>query len=169
MNKLEKKTASFKKSLFFPGIQTVIIKNNFEVLNMTVIGFSFTKMLIEKKSPMKGKVSINNNVGINHVEETKLNMKTDKKALKMNFEFSSAYEPKIGDIRLEGEVVYLEDKKKADEIVKNWKKNKKIEKEVMTAVLNNVLAKCNVQALILSKDMNLPPPIPLPKVGENKK
>ena len=43
---------------------------------MTVIGFSFTKMLIEKKSPVKGKVSINNNVGIRDVEETKLNINT---------------------------------------------------------------------------------------------
>ena len=137
---------------------------------MTVIGFSFTKMMIEKKNPVKGKISINNNVGIKDLEETKLNLNTNKKALKLNFEFTSAYEPNIGKILLTGEVIYLVDKGKADDIVKNWKKNKKIEKEMMTQILNNVLNKCNVQALILSKDMSLPPPIPLPKVGgESKK
>ncbi len=136
---------------------------------MTVIGFSFTKMLIEKKSPVKGKVSINNNVGIRDVEETKLNINTTKKALKLDFEFTSIYEPNIGKILLTGEVVYLIDKDKAADVVKNWKKNKKMEKDMMTNILNNVLAKCNVQALILSKDMNMPPPIPLPKVGESKK
>ena len=136
---------------------------------MTVIGFSFTKMLIEKKSPVKGKVSINNNVGIRDVEETKLNINTTKKALKLDFEFTSIYEPNIGKILLTGEVVYLIDKDKAADVVKNWKKNKKMEKDMMTNILNNVLAKCNIQALILSKDMNLPPPIPLPKVGESKK
>ena len=31
-------------------------------------------------------------------------------------------------------------------------------------LLNSILNKCNVQALILSQDINLPPPIPLPKV-----
>ena len=136
---------------------------------MTVIGFSFNKMLIEKKGAVKGKVSINNNVGIKNVEETKLNINTTKKALKMDFEFTSEYEPAIGKILMTGEVVYLVDKDKAPEIVKNWKKNKKIEKDIMTNVLNNVLTKCNIQALILSKDMNLPPPIPLPKVGDSDK
>ena len=136
---------------------------------MTVIGFSFTKMLIEKKNPVKGKVSINNNVSIKELEETKLNINTTRKALKLNFEFISSYEPNIGKILLEGEVIYLIDKNKADDVVKNWKKNKKLEKDIMTQVLNNVLAKCNVQALILSKDMNLPPPIPLPKVGGSEK
>ncbi|HJX06037.1 MAG TPA: hypothetical protein VJ461_04950 [Candidatus Nanoarchaeia archaeon] len=135
---------------------------------MTVIGFSFTKMLVEKTNPVKGKVSINNNVGIKELEETKLNINTNKKALKLNFEFSSVYEPNIGKILLEGEVIYLIDKERAEDVVKNWKKNKKIEQEMMTNVLNQVLTKCNIQALILSKDMNLPPPIPLPKVGGEK-
>ncbi|MBW2991430.1 hypothetical protein KY348_07055 [Candidatus Woesearchaeota archaeon] len=135
---------------------------------MTVIGFSFTKMLIEKKNPVKGKVSINNNVGIKEVEETKLNINTNRKALKLDFEFSSVYEPNIAKILLTGEVIYLVDKDRAAEVLKNWKKNKKLEKDMMTQILNNVLAKCNVQALILSKDMNLPPPIPLPKVGGKK-
>ena len=135
---------------------------------MTVIGFSFTKMLVEKSNPVKGKVSINNNVGIRNVEETKLNINTAKKALRLDFEFSSTYDPNIGTILLEGEVIYLVYKDKTDDILKNWKKNKKLDQEVMNAALNYVLSKCNVEALILSKDMNLPPPIPLPKIGQAK-
>jgi len=135
---------------------------------MTVIGFSFTKMLVEKSNPVKGKVSINNNVGIKNVEETKLNINTAKKALKLDFEFSSTYDPNIGKILLEGEVIYLIDKDKTEDILKNWKKNKKLDQEMMNSVLNYVLSKCNIEALILSKDMNLPPPIPLPKVGQTK-
>jgi hypothetical protein len=135
---------------------------------MTVIGFSFTKMLVEKSNPVKGKVSINNNVGIKNVEETKLNINTAKKALRLEFEFSSTYDPNIGKILMEGDVIYLVDKDKTDDILKNWKKNKKLEQEMMNSVLNYVLSKCNIEALILSKDMNLPPPIPLPKVGQTK-
>ncbi|MBN1793001.1 hypothetical protein JW826_04940 [Candidatus Woesearchaeota archaeon] len=132
---------------------------------MAVIGFNFTKMLVEKYSPVKGKISINNNVGITGLEETKLDINTDKKSLRLTFEFTSAYEPKVAKILLEGEVIYLIDKDKAEDAVKNWKKNKKVDKDVMAQVLNSVLAKCNVEALILSRDMNLPPPMPLPKVG----
>ena len=132
---------------------------------MAVIGFSFTKMLVERKGPVKGKISINSNVGITKVEETKLDINTDKKSLKLTFDFTSAYEPGIATITLQGEIIYLLDKSKADEVLKNWNKNKKLDKEIMGQVLNNALAKCHVEALILSKDMNLPPPMQLPKVG----
>ena len=37
-------------------------------------------------------------------------------------------------------------------------------KEVMEQVINTALNKSNVEALILSRDINLPPPIPLPKI-----
>jgi hypothetical protein len=132
---------------------------------MTVIGFSFTKMNVEKFTPVKGKISINNNVGVTSVEETKLDINTDKKPLKLVFEFTSTYDPGVAKILLAGEVIYLAPKEKAEEALKNWKKNKKLDKDIMANVLNNVLAKCNVEALILSKDMNLPPPMPMPKVG----
>ena len=132
---------------------------------MTVIGFSFTKMNVEKFTPVKGKISINNNVGVTSVEETKLDINTDKKPLKLVFEFTSTYDPGVAKILLTGEVIYLAPKDKAEEALKNWKKNKKLDKDIMANVLNNVLAKCNVEALILSKDMNLPPPMPMPKVG----
>jgi hypothetical protein len=132
---------------------------------MTVIGFSFTKMNVEKFTPVKGKISINNNVGVTSVEETKLDINTDKKPLKLVFEFTSTYDPGVAKILLAGEVIYLAPKEKADDALKNWKKNKKLDKDIMANVLNNVLAKCNVEALILSKDMNLPPPMPMPKVG----
>jgi hypothetical protein len=36
----------------------------------------------------------------------------------------------------------------------------------MENILNSILTKCNIQALILSQDVNLPSPIPLPKVRQ---
>ena len=38
----------------------------------------------------------------------------------------------------------------------------------MSKVLNFVLAKCNIKALALSQDVNLPPQIPLPKLTAKK-
>jgi len=60
--------------------------------------------------------------------------------------------------------LYVEEPKKAKEILSGWKKDKKLDKELMATLLNTLLVKCNVQALILSQQINLPPPIPLPKV-----
>ena len=53
-------------------------------------------------------------------------------------------------------------------IAADWKKSKKVPKEMMASVLNNLLSKCNVEALILSREINLPPPVQLPKVNVKK-
>jgi hypothetical protein len=50
-----------------------------------------------------------------------------------------------------------------------WKKDKKLPKEIMPVILNTVLNKCNIQALILSEQINLPPPIPMPKLQSAQK
>lgn len=131
---------------------------------MTVVGFNFTKIKVEKNKGLSGKININSNVSIKNVEETKIELGKAQKALKLFFEFSSKYEPKIGEIVLEGEMTLLEQDKKADEVLATWKKDKQLPKEVMASVLNTALTKCNIQALILSQHVNLPPPIQLPKV-----
>lgn len=132
---------------------------------MVIIGFSFTKMNVERKKQVGGKISISNNVSMKDVEEHKLAVGSGKEsALRFTFEFNSKYNPEIGLIDLTGEVIYMAEEKQVKDIMKNWKKDKKIPKDIMSNILNNVLAKCNIQALILSQYMNLPPPIPLPKV-----
>ena len=62
----------------------------------------------------------------------------------------------------------MEEQKKVEELLNGWKKDKKLPPEVITPVLNMALTKCNVQALILSQEINLPPPIPLPKVQQKE-
>lgn len=137
---------------------------------MTIVGFDFTKIEAERKGPARGKVNINNNVTIKDVKDQDLNLGKEKKdALKFNFEFTVNYDPDIGKVLLEGEVIYMDEAKKVKEIVDNWKKDKKIEKDISTMVLNTVLTKSNVKALIISQDINLPSPIPLPKVQAQEK
>jgi len=130
-----------------------------------IVGFGFTKLSAERKEAVKGKIDINNNVTIKNIEESDLSLgKNDQNVVRFIFEFSSKYEPSIGTILFEGELLYLEDSKKIKEILSSWKKDKKIPKELMASLLNTILTKCNVQALILSQEVNLPPPIPMPKV-----
>jgi len=90
--------------------------------------------------------------------------KPDQKGLKFTFEFVSKFEPKVGSITLLGNVLVMEETKKVQESLSTWKKSKSVNKEIMHEVLNAILAKCNVEALVLSREVNLPPPIPLPKV-----
>ena len=133
---------------------------------MAIIGVNFTKISVEKKSPVKGKVNISNNVLIKDVVEKDIapGKNIDQKGVQFIFSFVSKYEPGVAEINLEGDVLYLGSKNDAEEIVKSWKKDKKVAKEIMASVLNAALAKGIIQALILSQQVNLPSPVPLPKV-----
>ncbi len=132
---------------------------------MAIVGFNFTKILVEKKAQIKGNVDIKNNVSVKDVENTDLSLGSSKeKAVKFTFEFTSDYSPEIGQILFIGEILHMSEQAKQDEIMKSWKKNKQVPKETMTEILNTVLMRCNVEALMLSRDVNLPPPIPMPKV-----
>lgn len=136
---------------------------------MTIIGFNFSKIQVERTGTVQGKVKIANNVGVTDVSEAKVNLSGSSNAgLKFSFAFSCNYEPSVGKIVLEGEVITMEEKKTADEIVKSWKDKKHVPENIMASVLNTVLNRCNIQALILSRDMNLPSPIQLPKVNIKK-
>ena len=136
---------------------------------MSIVGFSFTKLHVERKGVAKGKLSVKNNINVKKVESTDLSLGKNKEAgLAFTFEFRSIYEPEIGEIIIEGEVIYLLDSKKVKEVLDRWKKESKVEAEILGDVLNAALSKCNIQALIMSRDINLPAPIPLPKVGIKK-
>lgn len=132
---------------------------------MTVVSFTFTRIEAEKKEGAKGKINIKNNVSINSVDEKDLSLGSQKqKVLNFTFEFTSKYEPDYGSIRLVGSVLYMDEAKKVKEIIDGWNKEKKLPKEVTGKIINVILNKANVQALILSEHVNLPPPVPLPKV-----
>jgi len=132
---------------------------------MPVVGLQFNKLLVEKFGPVKGKVEVKNNVIIKDVEQSDLKIGSTKQgALKFHFEFTAHYEPKIAELRFNGFLTFFEKPEKVKELAASWKKDKKLPKEVLSSVLNTVLSRCNVEALIFAREVNLPPPIALPKV-----
>ncbi len=132
---------------------------------MAIVGFNFTHITAVKKEVSKGKIRISNNVAIESVEKSNFSLGQDSQdTVKFTFKFISKFDPEVGAIELIGNLIVIEAKEKVEEMLDMWKKGKRLPKEIMTEVLNVVLARCNVQALILSRDVNLPSPIPLPKV-----
>lgn len=129
---------------------------------MTVIAFNFTKITAQRKRPVKGKISVTNNVDVRKVEEAKLSLNEKKGAMRVDFSFTTKYEPDVGSITLEGDLVYLDTEATVAEAIAAWKKTKHLPKPVMNPILQAVFTKCHVQGLIMSKDLNLPPPIRLP-------
>ncbi len=132
---------------------------------MAIVALNFTKITAEKLKGTKGKINISNNVSITEVEKTKLSLgNKSQEGLKLTFMFSSKYEPKLGSIDLLGNLIYLEEQTKIEEILAGWKKEKKLPKDVMKETLNAILSRSNIQALLLSREINMPPPVPMPKV-----
>jgi hypothetical protein len=133
---------------------------------MTVVGLQINKIVVEKLAPAKGKVSVNNNVAVKDVEKTDLTFGTSKQdALKFTFEFKATYEPKIANMTFEGDVTYFDTPAVIEDVMKGWKKDKKVAPEVMSGIINTILSRCNIEALLLSREVNLPPPIPMPRVN----
>ena len=132
---------------------------------MTIVGLNFNKIVVDRQGIPKGKISVTNNMQVKSVEKKEIGAGQAKQnALQFEYEFVAKYEPKIATITLNGTTTYFDKAEKIIELEKAWKKDKKLPKEVMTPVLNNILSRCNVEALLLAREVNLPPPIDLPKV-----
>ena len=128
-----------------------------------MVGFSFTKINAEKKSVVNQAVNIESNAGVTNVIELP-SIDPKKSLLKFEFDFVVKYEPGAGRIDLSGEIIEIYDKEFGAKVVEHWAKDKKLHAEVMQEVFNNLLAKSNMEAIILSKDMGLPSPIQMPRV-----
>ncbi len=140
-----------------------------QVINMPIVGFNFTKITAEKNNAVKGNISINTNVQIKDVKDTKMKMPSKQKTIEVDFHYIAKFDPKLGSMDFEGNMILLEDEKRANELLKYWKKNKKLPDEFVPVVMNTALNRCSIEAVILSKDINLPAPVQMPKIGPSKK
>ena len=131
---------------------------------MTIVKINLHKVHAERDLDAKGgQIKINNNVSVKNVEEMSFAVE-GKKGLKFTFSFNCNYEPNLGKIDVEGQVLFVEDEAKINEIKETWDKDKKIPMDIMEQVVNAALHKGNIQAIKISEEVSLPSPLPLPKV-----
>ena len=128
---------------------------------MPIIGFNFEKISVERKKVAQGEIKIANNVRLTDVKEEKINVGEDQKALKVGFEYILDY-GEIGSITLLGNVIYMDDKKKQDSVIEAWKAKKPLDTKFSLSVTNTVLTKCNIKAIELCSEVNLPTHIAMP-------
>jgi len=137
---------------------------------MGIVALNFIKINVEKKKGIDGKVNINNDLVLKDVIERQLSGKNKQTIADFLFSFTVQYltEEKIAlaSILLEGEVVYVDEAAKIKEVMDGWKKNKTVQKELLREIMNTAMMKCNVEGIILSKELNLPPPVGLPQIKE---
>lgn len=129
---------------------------------MPIVGFNFEKLNVEKIGEIKGEINVKNNVAVIDITAEKFPASKDE-FLKFSFNYNLQYEPEVGKMEIIGNVIFTDAADKLKDILKQWKKDKKIADDVMLVVLNTVLFKCNIKALSMSQDVNLPPHLQMPR------
>jgi len=133
---------------------------------MQIIGFNLSKISIEKKEKQQGKLEIKQNINIDNISEDKINI-SDKEIIKINFTFSVDYSPDFAKVELKGQTVLLPEKEELKEILKEWKK-KQISEKFRIPLFNFIMSKCNIKALSLEEELNLPLHVPMPRISPKK-
>lgn len=131
---------------------------------MPIVKIDVHKISAERNLNVQGgQVRIDNTVSLKNVENMDFSIE-GKKGLKFTFSFACVYQPDMGTIVVEGKVLFVDESNKVEEIKKSWDKDKKIPGAVMEQIANAALHKGNIQAIKVSEEINLPSPLPLPKV-----
>ncbi len=137
---------------------------------MPIVGFNINKIEANKAQNINGQLEIKSDLKIVNVSEEKF-MDNERYALKFGFSFIVNYEPKYANILIDGDIMFVEEKNKAKEIIDKWKKDKRLDPKITERLFNNILTKCNIKTLQITQDLNLPPHVRLPMVvsqQENK-
>ena len=128
------------------------------------IELRYRNLEVKRFGESSGSVNINNNSTLTSVERVE-----DK--VSVNFVFSTNYDPGIGVIRIEGNLSFSDTEENMNRAMDEWKKSggKNLPVDLAEKVHNTILSNCVVQATLLSKEVQLPPPIPMPNVSIGKK
>ena len=134
---------------------------------MSIIGINFTN--IEAKSEKLknvGNINIDSSPKLTYIDKKDAFFGI-KDTLLIGFNFTTTYKPKVGSIKINGEIVYQSENYK--KILEKWKKDKKIEGEPAIEILNAIFKKCLVKAIELSVELRLPSPVELPFLKRKEK
>ena len=140
---------------------------------MTIAGFNLKKILVEKKGLVRGEVKVDSKINISDIKKQDIKITSGKDVISFEFDFIITYlnidnKNNIAEVLFEGNVLYLGNPKETKKILDEWKK-KNIPTEIRVKIMNTILTKCNIKALVLEEDLGLPAHIPLPKFGSKEK
>ncbi len=130
---------------------------------MPIVGFRFTSLEGKRLEDTKTEtqIKVNSTPRVTMLKEVDIPTFRDK-ALSLDFEFTTTYEPKLAEIKIKGNILYLS--KDNESVLKSWKKDKKLPDEMNIEILNNLFRKCLVKISSIAEDLQLPPPLQMPRV-----
>lgn len=103
-------------------------------------------------------IQINTNLNLTGMER-----KLDD-SLDVPFILTISYNPSVAQVNLKGVAFVVGEKGEIDKVYKEYEEKKPPPQIVIQSVSNVALIEC----VLISKTLNIPPPIPLPQISENK-
>jgi hypothetical protein len=73
----------------------------------------------------------------------------------------------MGVVKLEGSLLYED--KDAKQVAKEWNDTRKMPNQSASQIHTAIMHACVPEAVVIAKDLGLPPPIPLPQVRMGEK
>ena len=134
---------------------------------MIIVGDKVTKINAVRGDLVKG-ASIESKPEIKSVTKKELFSAGEKKdGVSIDYSYTSTY-GKESSIEIEGSLFLVGKTKALKELIKNYKKNKKLDENVALVVLRRIFEVEMTNSVIISKAMGLPAPIQLPRVVQKK-
>ena len=135
---------------------------------MKVVGFSFSKISIEKLKNNKGQIKIGTEIDVSNINPLKTDIfKGKDELIEAEFLYRVNYNPDIAKVELKGIIVFSLEPKLARQILKEWK-SKKMPEDFRIFLFNVVMKKSTLKALELEDEMNLPLHIPIPSFKKSE-
>jgi hypothetical protein len=126
---------------------------------MPIIGIALNSMNAKKSEDVLGSVKINSNMNITDVKTQDLPA-LNCQGTSIEFNFTIKYQDEKDNVKaeiaMEGDVIYMGPD--SDKVAKDWKKDKKLPDDLKFQVIRIVSEKCSKKAIMLSDDLQLPPP-----------
>ena len=101
------------------------------------------------------------NVRIDNNSTVTLINQLDEQTANINFRYTASYGG-MGVITIEGSLIF---ECEASDIVERWQQTNNMPNEIANQVHTAIMRLCMPEAVLLSRDIKLPPPIPMPTIN----
>ncbi|MDY6765822.1 MAG: hypothetical protein SVW77_00485 [Candidatus Nanohaloarchaea archaeon] len=131
-----------------------------------IVGFSIDSIDAEKHGMKGGETNINYSSSITDVEKADV-ASIDEEIARVSFEFGLAYQQsgdEVAEMSFTGNVLWQGD----DGLVDAWEDDESVDEDVGAAITNHIYRKCLTRAVGMADALELPSPVPMPRVDPNQ-
>lgn len=101
-------------------------------------------------------IQINTNINVVGME------KKQDASLDVPFVLTIVYNPSIAQMTLKGNAFVIGDREEVDKVLKDYEQKKPPAQIIIQSISNVVF----IESIIISRTLNIPPPVPLPQIPE---